>query len=78
MAVHIAQEVPGGTGPLRHGIGLSLCSSSADRTGGIDPLVNGSQRRFTGTGRLIALLPQADAAEADPPEQARSRTLDSG
>ena len=55
VAVHIAQEVPGGTGPLRHGIGLSLCSSSADRTGGIDPLVNGSQRRFTGTGRLIAL-----------------------
>ena len=40
MAVHIAQEVPGGTGPLRHGICLSLSRSTADRTGGIDPLLN--------------------------------------
>ena len=44
VAVHIAQEVPGGTGPLGHGVCLSLGRSAADRAGGVDPFVNGSQR----------------------------------
>ena len=55
VIVHVAQEIPGGSGPLGHGIGLSLCRCAADGAGGVHPLVNGSQRRFSGAGGLIAL-----------------------
>ena len=55
VAVHIAEEIPGGTGPLRHGVGLSLGRTAALGTGAVHPLVNGSQRRFSGACRLVAL-----------------------
>ena len=51
--VHIAEEVPGGAGPLRHGIGLSLRRRAADRAGGIYPPVNVGQRGFSRSCRLI-------------------------
>ena len=55
VAVHVAQEIPGGTGPLRHGVGLPLGRSAADRAGGVHPLVDGRQRGLAGTGGLVAL-----------------------
>ena len=55
FVVHITKEIPGRTGPLRHGIGLSLGRSAADRTSGVHPPVNIRQRRFTCSGRLIGL-----------------------
>ena len=44
VAVHIAKEIPGGTSPLGHGVGLTLCRCAADRARGIDPLLNAGQR----------------------------------
>ena len=44
MAVHIAQEIPGGTSPLGHGVGFTFGRRPANRAGGIHPLVNGCQR----------------------------------
>ena len=55
LVIHITQEVPGRTGPLRHGVGLSLRRSAAARTGGVHPFRNVCQRRFSGSGRLIFL-----------------------
>ena len=55
VAVHVAQEIPGGTGPLGHGVGLPLGRSAADRAGGVHPLVDGSQRGLAGAGGLVAL-----------------------
>ena len=54
MAVHIAQEVPGRAGPLRHGVCLPLGRCSADRAGGIYPLIDSGQRGFPRSCRLIA------------------------
>ena len=55
VVVHIAQEIPGGTCPLRHGVGLPLGVRPADRTLAVHPLVDGRQRRLSGSGRLIGL-----------------------
>ena len=54
VRVHIAQEVPGRTGPLRHGIGLALCRTAAARTGGVYPVGHVRQRRLAVVGRLVA------------------------
>src|SRR5699024_1961677 len=53
FVIHIAEEVPGRSCPLRHGIGLSLGWGTAAWAGSIYPLVNSRQRRFSCTGRLI-------------------------
>ena len=55
VAVYIPQEIPGGTCPLRHGVGLTLCRTAALRTGAVYPLIDSCQRRFSGTGRLVTL-----------------------
>ena len=55
VIIHIPQEIPGRSCPLRHGIGLSFCIRSADRTLAVYPLVDSRQRRFSGSGRLIGL-----------------------
>ena len=44
LAVHIAEEIPGRTGPLGHRIRLSLSRSAAARTCCVNPLVNTCQR----------------------------------
>ena len=54
VAVYITQEIPGRSCPLRHGIGLSLCSRTAYRAGGVNPLINICQRGFSCTSRLVA------------------------
>ena len=54
LVIYIAQEVPGRSSPLRHGVCLTFCRSAAARAGGVDPLVDGCQRGFAGTSRLIA------------------------
>ncbi len=52
--IHITQEIPGRTCPLRHGVGLSLCRSAA--RGHLQFTHRRCcQRRFTGTCRLVAL-----------------------
>ena len=53
MRIGIAQEVPGGTGPLRHGIGLALRGAAAAGTGGVDPVGHCCQRRFAVVGRHV-------------------------
>ena len=44
LVVDVAEEIPGRACPLGHCVGLPLCRAAADRTGGIDPLVDGGQR----------------------------------
>ena len=53
VIIHIAQEIPGRPCPLRHGVGLSLGRLSTYRALAVHPLVNSSQWRFSGSGRLI-------------------------
>ena len=53
FVIHIAEEIPGRTCPLRHGIGLSLGWRTTAWASGIYPLINSSQRRFSCAGRLI-------------------------
>ena len=55
LAVHVAEEIPGRTSPLRHGVGLSLSRSAAAWAGCVHPLVDGSQRRLTCTSWLVAV-----------------------
>ena len=55
FVVHVAQEIPRGTCPLGHRVRLALCCSTADRTGAVYPLIDGRQRRFAGSCRLVAL-----------------------
>ena len=44
VRIHIAQEIPGGAGPLRHGVRLSLCCLAALRTGAVHPVVHVRER----------------------------------
>src|SRR5574344_443142 len=55
MRIKIPKIIPAGTSPLRHCIGLSPGLRSTDRTGGIDPFIDSSQRALPCTGRLIIL-----------------------
>ena len=55
VRVHIAQEIPAGAGPLRHGIGLALGGAAAARAGSVDPVGHLGQGAFAVVGRLIAL-----------------------
>ena len=55
LRIGIADVIPGRTSPLRHGIGLTFCRSSAARAGGVDPVCHGSQRRLAVIGRHVAL-----------------------
>ena len=55
MRIGIAQEVPGRTCPLGHGIRLTLCRASTAGTGCIYPVCHGCQRRLTVVRRLIGL-----------------------
>ena len=52
VGVHIAQEVPGRTGPLRHGVGLAGRGAAAAGAGGLDPVGVAGQRRLTVGTRL--------------------------
>ena len=54
MRIHIAQEVPGRTCPLRHGIGFTFCRTAAARTGRVDPFGNVGKRRMSVIRRFIA------------------------
>ena len=47
MRVTVAKEVPGGTRPLRHGIGLSLCRTAALRASAIDKGIHFRKRRLS-------------------------------
>ena len=55
VGIHIAQEVPAGTGPLRHGVGLALGSAAAAGAGGVDPIGHLGDGRLAVVGGLIAL-----------------------
>ena len=55
FVVKIAQEVPAGARPLRHGVCFALGRAAAVRTGSIDPFRDAGQRRLAGVGRFIAL-----------------------
>ena len=59
VRVHIAQEVPGGACPLRHGVGLALCRAAAVRTGGVHPVGHVRQRGLAVVGRLVGCLRSA-------------------
>ena len=38
VRIHIAQEIPRRTSPLRHGVGLALGRTTTARAGGVDPI----------------------------------------
>ena len=52
VGVHVAQEVPGGTGPLGHGVGLAGGGAAAAGAGGLDPVGVAGQRGLTIGARL--------------------------
>ena len=51
--IYITQEIPGRTCPLWHSVGLAFCRSSAGRALAVNPFVNSSQWRFTGSCRFV-------------------------
>ena len=53
VGVHIAQEVPGGTGPLGHGIRLTLGRAAALGAGGVDPVGHLGEGGLAGIGDLV-------------------------
>ena len=53
--IRIAQEIPGRTCPLRHGIRLSLSRAATAGAGGINPVSHKCQRRLPVVGRHIAV-----------------------
>ena len=55
VGIHIAQEVPAGAGPLRHGIRLSLSRTATAGAGGVHPVGHFGQGAFAGVRRLIAV-----------------------
>ena len=55
VTVHITQEVPGRTSPLRHGICLTFCVFSTNRTLAVYPLFDSGKRRFSGSCRFIRI-----------------------
>jgi len=55
VRIGIAQEIPAGTGPLRHGIGLALGGTGAARAGGVHPGIDLGERGLAGIGRLIVV-----------------------
>jgi len=52
VGVHVAQEVPGGTSPLGHGVGLAGSGAAAAGTGGLDPVLMACQRGLAVRARL--------------------------
>ena len=51
VGIHIAEEIPGGTGPLGHGVGLAFGGAAAFRTGAVDEGIDLCERGlavFTG------------------------------
>ncbi len=54
MRIGISQKIPGGTGPLRHGVCFPFCLAAAPGTGGIHPIRHVGQRGFPVVRRLIA------------------------
>ena len=55
VRVDIADKVPRRARPLRHGIGLALCLSSALRTGAVDERIYLCERRLAALARLEIL-----------------------
>ncbi|TXT42528.1 MAG: Uncharacterized protein FD137_2110 [Spirochaetes bacterium] len=54
IGVQVAQIIPAGTGPLGHGVGFALGLSAAMGAGGVHPLGDVRQGRFTRAGGSIA------------------------
>ena len=52
VRVHVAQEVPGRTGPLGHGVGLAGRGAAAAGAGGLDPVGVAGQRGLAVGARL--------------------------
>ena len=52
VRIHVAQEVPGRTGPLGHGIGLTGRGAAAAGAGGLDPVGVAGQRGLAVGARL--------------------------
>ena len=73
LRIGIADVIPGRTSPLRHGIGLTFCRSSAARAGGVDPVCHGSQRRLAVIGRHVALYIRQAQRKRILPEPERNR-----
>ena len=44
LIIYITEEIPGRSGPLRHGICLTFCRCTTAWACGIYPLVDGSKR----------------------------------
>ena len=55
MRIAIAQEIPGGPRPLRHGVRFAHSLSAAVRAGGIHPIRHLGKRRFSRFRRLIGI-----------------------
>ena len=55
FAVHIAQEIPGGTSPLRHGVCLAFCICATDRAFAVHPFIDGGKRRLSCSCWLIRI-----------------------
>ena len=53
VAVHIPEEIPGGTCPLRHGVGLPFGICAAHRTFTVYPLFDGCKGGFSRTCGFI-------------------------
>ena len=61
MRVAVAKEIPGGTRPLRHGIGLTLCRTAALRAGAVHERLDLRKRRLTVlTGLKVIHIGQAE------------------
>ena len=55
VRIHIAQEVPGGACPLRHGVRFAHGLAAALRARGVDPIGHLRERRFAVIGRLVGI-----------------------
>ena len=56
VGVHIAQEIPRGTGPLGHGVGLAGSGAAAAGAGGLDPVLVAGQRGLAVRARLKSVM----------------------
>ena len=55
VGIAVTQEIPAGTGPLGHSVGLALGGGTAAGAGGVDPLGVAGQRAFAVLARLKVL-----------------------
>ena len=55
VRIDVAQEVPAGTSPLRHRVGLATRRTSAMRACGVDPVVYYAERTLAGIDGFVML-----------------------